>query len=433
MDVSSNINKTMDATENETIKKKNNSSKVILLGLILGLLIFVAFSIILNPFSLNSSTNELFVKICFTISSLVFLTYLELNQNDHGFNWINFLGWSLFLSPLLFLIQGNNFENPEKTYIDIFILISNIIVWCTFVCLYSIDLIKAHNKGYKNWMICLCSIWLVIGVIQLLCYLPSTKKSFELITKLESVSVFFSLKSVLTLSFILYLLFYIPNEIDFKVISKVPKIGLLSLIIKTKYNLINSFLKAVQSVTNIFISILNQIIQVIGSILIFFVCEVPKLIFKLIKKFGKISLLIIPSIIIVCLLILIGHLIINYSETILEYIASRKRIEGKTILWPKIISILSVFLGSIVFIKLIRHISYLKTAQHKEFNVDNISFVIIYLLFLMTIAGVVVYFSLKNNGYELGIFSLVFSIISGFGLIWLIVSQFSSKKDVSTE
>ncbi len=426
----------METTELEqTDKKRNSFSKVMLFVIILGMLTSISFSIILNPFSLNQSINELLIKICFAISGLTFLTYLEMNQdeNDVSFNWSKFLRWTYILVPILFLLQEIDVPNSEKTFVDIFILIVNIIIWCAFVCLYSVELIKAHNQDYRNWVIYLCSIWLVIGVIQILCYLPATRKSFELITGLESINIFFSLKSVLVFSFIIYALVYIVNEIDFKNISKVPKISFLNSTKKTKYSLINGFIKALQSIVNIFISILNPIIQIIGNVLIFFFYEIPRLIYQLIKKFGKISLLILPSIVIICLLILIGYLIINYSTLISEYVASIKRIEGKAILWPKTIGILSLFIASIASVKLTWHISYLKTAQKDEFNIGNLSFAIIYLLFLMTIVGVILYFSLKKSGYELGIFSLVFSIISGIGLIWLIVSQFANKNNVDTD
>lgn len=394
----------------------------------LGILIGAGYVTSFNPFEFNKETLNIVILIIFVILFFTLLGFTEINYDE--LTVVSTSGvlfkWSLLFIPLSILGFEYNFSTIYK-HANITILTLNLIIWIIFTSSYSIDLKNDRNLNHSNSSIVFTAIWLLIGLFKYIGDNSFFHFAAAPISNLKTIHYLFNLRTLFFGGFAIYSLIFVISNIGDETPIKTPQIPTSKAETEelTAYNWINSIFTGLQFFLNIVISILNPPIQIVGTVLAYFLYIIPKLILQLIWKLGKLSILILPSIAILILLLSLVYLIRENSEIFISYLQTLLRADGIIIL-PKLILFGVLSLIVIISIQLINYFSHI---PQEKFSLNLLPFSITYFLLLLTVTGWIIYGlgTIKSADLQIGLFTLVMSIMLVVGILVLMLWQIKSK------
>jgi hypothetical protein len=394
----------------------------------LGILVSTGYIVLFNPFALNKEILNTMLLIICVFLYFTFLGLAEINFDELTVKSIigTVLKWAFLFIPLALLGFECDLSNIYK-HANIIILIVNLLIWIIFTSNYSIELKDKRNLNHSNSSIVFTSIWLLIGLFKYVGDNSFFHFAVEPINNLKAIYYLLNLKTLFFGGLIIYGLIYVVSNIGDEKPLKIPQIPTSKAETEniTSYDWINSIFTGLQFFLNILISVLNPPIQIIGTVLIYFLYIIPKLVIQLIFKLGKLSLLILPSIAILVLVLSLVYLIRENSESIIIYLQTTLRADGLTYL-PKLI----IFGGlSLILIISIQLINYFSFNPQEKFSLNSLPFSITYFLLLLTVTGWIIYAigTVSSVDLQIGIFTLVMSIMLSIGILVLMLWQIKSK------
>lgn len=396
--------------------------------LMLGILVGAGLVTFFNPYEFNKETLNFIILI---ICVILFLTLLGLSEISYGELTIGSMFLVLFKWAILFIplsILGFEYDlSPIYLHTNIILLLLNLLIWTVFISNYSIDLKDNRGLSHSNSSIVFTSIWLLIGLIKYIGDNNFFQFAADPIKNLRTIHYLFNLKTLFFGGFIIYGIIYVISNVGDETPMKIPQIPSFKAETEklTSYDWINGIFTALQFFLNIVISVLNPPIQIIGTILVYFLYIIPKLVLQLIWKLGKLSILILPSIAILVLLLSLVYLIRENSEFIIHYLQTSFRGDGIII----ILKLLLFGLLSLIVIISIQVINFFSYEHQEKFSLNLLPFSITYFLILLTVAGWIIYAfgTIDSTVIQIGIFTLIMSIMLALGIFVLMLWQIKSK------
>jgi hypothetical protein len=408
---------------------KFNILKIVTFITLFGLLMYVGLFVLTNPMTLDLKIlTQLVQGVClFVITSLLGLSEIESSELKAG-NVVTQIGkWTLLFLPLSLLGLQYNYSIIFQ-YANMFLFLLNFIVWVIFSSSYTSEINSRRQTGYSFGAIMFTSIWLLISVANFVGDNRYFHFATESLNKFESIHYLLKFKILFIISFGIYSIIYVVSNISGEDNPAIPKIPFLSAGTNsiTSYEWINAIFSGLQYSLNIMISVLNPLIQIIGTVLVYFIYIIPKLILQLILHLGKLSILILPSILILIILLFLIYLVRENASEIVNYIQTNSRQNGIQMLIPiAVYCILSLL--CIILIQLVNHFSF---KIKSDFSLKLLPFSVTYFLLLLTLDGWAVYGigKIKVENLQIGFYTIIMSALLLIGIIILIMLQLNLKK-----
>jgi len=396
--------------------------------LMLGILVGSGYLIFFNPYEFSKEILKIIISVICVVLFLSLLGLAEINYSELTVGAIAsvFLKWTFLFIPLSIL--GFEYDlNPIYKHTNIIILVLNFLIWIIFISIYSIELKDDRGLSHSNSSIVFTSIWLFIGLFKYIGDNYFFHFAVDPIKNINAIHYLFNLKTLFFGGLVIYGLIYVISNIDEEKPIKIPQIPSSKAETEklTRYDWINSIFSGLQFFLNILISVLNPPIQIIWTILFYFLYIIPKLVLQLIWKLGKLSILVLPSITILVVLLALVYFIRENSDLIISYLQTLYREDGITFL-PKLILFGTISLVLIIIIRLINYFSY---KQQEKFSLNSLPFSITYFLLLLTVTGWIVYAlgTISSADLQIGVFTLVMSVMLVIGIFVLMLWQIKSK------
>jgi len=364
--------------------------------------------------------------IClFVLTSLLGLSEIrstELTAN----NVVSQIGkWAVFLLPMSLLGLQYNY-NGLFQYTNIILFVVNFIVWVIFSSSYTAEVKSKRSLDYSFGAITFTSIWILIGVVKFVGDNQYFQFAIEPLNQFESIHYLLNLKTIFFIAFGVYCIVYVVSNIGGEDNPTIPKIPSSSVDTDTltRKDWMNSIFLALQYSLNVLIAVLNPLSQFIGTVLAYFLYIIPKLIWQLILRLGKLSLLTLPSIVILIALLFLIYLVRENANELVNYIQNVSREESKVFIKPILIYGVLSLLG-VISIQLVNYLSFKET----EFSLNLLPFSFTYFLFLLTIGGWAVWGlgKIKISDLQLGYYTITMSALMVIGIVVLVILQLNSK------